>query len=171
MKNNYYKNLRLNKLKSFTFIVILVFMTLNSFGQTVTNFETIKPVAEKDMRSGSSDLYSLYYDNHSSLLISAEKSVSSDSNSENRVLEINVSNLNLVSEKSFNLNSIELIRVIYNQADQPATLDLSKISSLSNLKAIVFQCDFNCTPSQIQKLIAPQNKNDIPIYYLVSIPQ
>lgn len=171
MKNTENKQIVWKKANSFLFIAIAMFMTLNSYSQAVANFETVKPVTEKDAKSGSSDLYSLYYENHSSLLISSDKSVSTDSKSANRVLEINVSNLNLVNENSYNLSSIELIRVIYNQSDKTSTLDLSKISNLPNLKAIVFQCDFNCTPSQIEILVTSKTKNNIPIYYLVSIPQ
>jgi hypothetical protein len=155
------------------FTVLFVSLLFSNFllSQEINNFETIKPTEQKNTSSGSSDLYALYYDNQPTIVIDKDKSFNSNSELSNRVVEISVSDLSLLSEKDYDLTSIELIRVIYNKSDEIAELDLSKISNLANLRAIVFQCDFKCDPKQIENLISTKSKSIIPIYYLVSIPQ
>jgi hypothetical protein len=149
---------------------ILLLVSLSLMSQEIINFETITP-REANIKSNTADLYSLYYDNQPSLLIHDKNVTSSSSKTDSRVVEVNVSKLNVLNDNDIDLSSIELIRVIYNQFDIPSELDLSRNSNLTNLKAIVFQCDFKCDPKLIEKLISVQAKNNIPIYYLISIPQ
>jgi len=170
MKNSIKNQRKSINLQGLIFTFILLSISFSAISQEVRNFETVKPLSEKKSHSGTTDLYSLYYDNQPSLLIHKEKTVLT-TKSPARVVEINVSNLDLLNNPKLNLKNIELIRVIYNQSDKTSILDLSKIESLSKLKAIVFQCDFNCTKKTIETLISFNTKINLPVYYLISIPE
>lgn len=170
MKKTYKARILLINIYRMISLNILLLVSLSLMSQEILNFETITP-KEANIKSNTADLYSLYYDNQPSLLIHDKNATSSSSKTDSRVVEVNVSNLNVLNDRDFDLSSIELIRVIYNQSDKTSQLDLSKISNLTNLKAIVFQCDFKCEPKQIENLISTKAKISIPIYYLVSIPQ
>lgn len=171
MENTKHKQIKLKNSRGLMILFVSLLLSISSISQEVLNFETVKPISDNQAKTGSIDLYSLYYDNHTSLIISSKKPISLKGEFTSRVVEINVSDLNLLNDKTYNLSNIELIRVIYNQSDKKAVLDLSKIATLSNLKAIVFQCDFNCNPNQVESLITSKTEIIIPIYYLVSIPQ
>lgn len=170
MKNNRNKQSKL-VINTIKILFVALLINFNSIAQEVSNFETVKPLRESNTKSKSIDLYSLYYDNYPSFIIGSEKNVSDYTKSESIVLEVNVSDLQNLSTGNFDLKNIQLIRVIYNSSDITSKLDLSDYSNLSNLQAIVFQCDFNCDSDSIKKLISLRTQQDIPIYYLVSIPQ
>jgi hypothetical protein len=150
---------------------MFLLISFNLKSQEVSKDVRIESFSEMLSKAGKSDLQSLYYDNQPSLLLKAEKTILTSEKSAPKVLEVNVSNLHLLNDKNFNLSSIELIRVIYNQADATSMLDLSKIRALKALKAIVFQCDFNCSSKEIEALIKSTTKIDASIYYLISIPE
>ncbi len=166
MKNLFKTKRQHVKISQLILVVIFLSIPFNLISQEVQNFDNVKAI-----KSGTSDLHSLYYDNQPSLLIKQGKAISSSDESENRVVELNVSNLHLLNERDYDLSSIELIRVIYNKSDKPSVLDLSKIKGLQNLKAIVFQCNFDCTSKTIEPLISINTKIIPSIYYLISIPE
>lgn len=170
MKHTLNKQTKL-KIAAIKIIFFALVLNFNALGQELINFETVKPLYEVNDKSSTIDLYSLFYDNQPSLLIANEKTVHTNTAYESLVLELNVSDLQLLNNKTHDFKNIQLIRIIYNQYDNPSKFVLSDISDFASLKAIVFQCDFRCNTEKLKNIISVQTKQHIPIYYLISIPQ
>jgi len=132
MKNLIEKQSKYFNLLGLMLIIIFLSIPFNLKSQEIQNFDDLRTA-----KSEPSDLSSLYYDNHPSLLIKSKKAVLTSEKSQARVVELNVSNLHLLNEQDYDLSGIELIRVIYNQSDKTSILDLSKIKAMKNLKAEV----------------------------------
>ncbi len=168
IKNNCPKRIILKFSIALSFIVLISFTTQ---AQEVKNFDN-EFIYSKEKSSGSaSELFSLYYDYHPTLLIFNGEKRFSEQNSKIRIAEVNVSNLSELSSLKKDLSDIELIRVIYNNGDKPEKIDFKTLNDLDKLKAVVFQCDFNCNEKTIEPLLNNYKNKSIQIFYLISIPE
>ncbi len=162
--------MRILTLSSLFFLMLSTLSPKTATSQTIKDFSTV--ISETNKRGNSdTDLNSLYYDNQPSIIIKASKTIRTQKELSPKVLEIDVSDFKLLNSKDNKLASIELIRITYNQNSEISKLNLSQLSTLKQLKAIVFQCDFNCTPNDIKSLIEFSTEDIPSIYYLISIPQ
>lgn len=162
--------MRILTLSSLFLLMLATLSPKAATSQTIKDFATVIPEINK-RGNNHTDLYSLYYDNQPSIIIKASKTIRTQKELSPKILEIDVSNLKSLNTKDSKLASIELIRIIYNKNSELSVLNLSQLSTLKQLKAIVIQCDFNCTPNDIKSFIEFDTEDTTSIYYLISIPQ
>lgn len=162
--------MRILTLSSLFILMLATLFPKTVTSQTIKDFSTV--LSETNNRGNNyTELYSLYYDNQPSIIVKASKTIHTQKEQSPKVLEIDVSDLKLFNTKDIKLASIELIRIIYNKDSELSVLNLSQLSTLKQLKAIVIQCDFNCTPNDIKSFIEFDTEDTPSIYYLISIPQ
>jgi hypothetical protein len=160
-------------IKNFSIVILLVLTSFCLQAQNINIMEldalmiSLKASPDSAVVAGSVHLESLINDLQPTVYIGT--SVKSNGGMQPVCAEIKAADIQKLKTENPLFSQVELITIILNKpSDINFVLDLSDLSSFTNLKYVYFLVEFDCTNKEMQKLYLP--KTGISVMYKVSIP-
>ena len=151
---------------SILMLLILLFFSVTCYGQE-QQFIPLNPEGSALDAKEAERMNSLFFDLHPTAFVNRAQIMGEDSP---LILELQKSDTSVLFQNKEQFQSVEMLLLKIteqNQLSQP--LDLSDLRYFENLRYIIVECHFECSPSKLRRAIT--GLGDYKIFYLVSIPR
>lgn len=161
---------QITKLSFFLIITIFAFsataQSTQELGQAIS---TMKLSSIKSVQDESSHINSLVNDLQPTVYIN-NGTIKTFSNAPYICADVDLLSLGTLIQTNSIFSQVELLKIRINAGDIGSVLNLSNLTSFTNLKYIVFLCSYNCDPVAINNMYTGNSGSGITVFYQISIP-